>query len=673
MKEKSLKKMGLKELATKRHQEMAGNSSIVANCYNRSGNRVEFCEKVVARVGEIANKLAMSQDWRKAFEGTESGDCVNLDESFHKSGVLKDLLKAATRLQEAILEVTSEDTGRDRSPFLMIALDEAESLLTVSGEVQLGPYIAFQRIMRYLKEFEVWLFILSAESELSVLFPPRNTGRDPPPLLPSPFLAFQLDIEDRRRMKDQGTRNSELHKPMSRFLEPGHMAMFGRPLWFALSNANAINTDVIDPNTTISNEIHRLAKLKLVGSQHDTKYDPKNKHHVFASMSSRLCLDVCIPNPKSLHCARSAFDSDMRVVISVDQNTGVLDTVIPSEPVLAVAAMTYLCTGSNWPLSIETLIAVLEKGRMDKGLIGELFSRIVLTLAHDLVRMPKFLEPGSNRKGWPLLAPTIRVIDLLRALYAKKYHESIDLLPSEIRGAWMNFTHFVPAGENLSPDAGVISGLCHDLLRRSAALQLAPNQPTYNKLLPIYFGKENEDFDESQYGVILVQDKNKETATTPEQVFSEGFQVRVVEGGLKPKGKSTTTQWPQGKRARDSEKRFVFGEMKYPILFILLDVGILKATPETAFRVSVSEIGEPQVWAIHSRGHTEEIFGCLKDMKCDSVSEKFFPRPKEMEKTAHDKLVERNRVFNRLCRKDRYEGFEDSGGPGVEIKDMDGW
>ena len=53
--------MGLKELVTKKHQEMAlaSNSNIVANCYNQSGNRVEFCKKVAVRlrVGEISNKL----------------------------------------------------------------------------------------------------------------------------------------------------------------------------------------------------------------------------------------------------------------------------------------------------------------------------------------------------------------------------------------------------------------------------------------------------------------------------------------------------------------------------------------------------------------------------------------------------------------------------------------
>lgn len=51
-------------------------------------------------------------------------------------------------------------------------------------------------------------------------------------------------------MGKEDERRIELEKPMSQFSKPRHMAMFGRPLWFAYIKADQMN---------------RLAKLKLAG------------------------------------------------------------------------------------------------------------------------------------------------------------------------------------------------------------------------------------------------------------------------------------------------------------------------------------------------------------------------------------------------------------------------
>ena len=91
----------------------------------------------------------------------------------------------------------------------------------------------------------------------------------------------------------------------------------------------------------------------------------------------------------------------MRVIVPVDQNTGVLDTVTPSEPVLVVAAMEYPCTGTSRASSIGTLVTeFLEKELIEKGLKGGLYSRVVLILAHDSLRMAAFLRRGGpNPRG----------------------------------------------------------------------------------------------------------------------------------------------------------------------------------------------------------------------------------------------------------------------------------
>jgi hypothetical protein len=84
--------------------------------------------------------------------------------------------------------------------------------------------------------------------------------------------------------------------------------------------------------------------------------------------------------------------------------------------------------------------------------------------------------------------------------------------------------------------------LCHDLLRRSAALQLDFNQPTYDKLIPIYFGRENGPFGESQWGVIMIQDKNKIAATSPDKVFKEDFTPMGQKTPNAPKKQKTSKE-----------------------------------------------------------------------------------------------------------------------------------
>src|SRR5437660_12716780 len=106
-------------------------------------------------------------------------------------------------------------------------------------------------------------------------------------------------------------------------------------------------------------------------------------------------------NAKAIPLIRTAVNSYMRVVISIDQDIGTMDTITPSEPMLAKAAMEYLCIGYSWPASINTLVReLLEKGRVEKGLKGELYARLLLILAHDWVRLRQFIasDPEHNPK-----------------------------------------------------------------------------------------------------------------------------------------------------------------------------------------------------------------------------------------------------------------------------------
>jgi len=243
-------------------------------------------------------------------------------------------------------------------------------------------------------------------------------------------------------------------------------------------------------------------------------------------------------------------------------------------------------------------------------------------------------QPISDSK----FKPTFTVKEFLMALYDENHHESILRIPSQVLNAEMNFTHFVPAGENLSP--GVIPRLSHDLLRRSAAMQLAFCQPTYDIMIPIYFGDSNKEFDESQCGAILIQVKNKNDATTLREIFRETFT------NVSPEQRGRSKKAADDESIRDGEN-FVFNKMAHPLLFLLFDLGIETKPRATSPLVQVSRNSngrKPDVWAIHSRGHDASVFGCLKHMDCETNSKMFFVST-ILDRSVHDNLCRRNHIF----------------------------
>jgi len=256
------------------------------------------------------------------------------------------------------------------------------------------------------------------------------------------------------------------------------------------------------------------------------------------------------------------------------------------------------------------------------------------------------------------------VSDFLTALYAEDHQDSIRKIPERIHEARMNFTHFVPAHEALT--AEVIPELCHDLLRRSAAMQLSSSQETYDLLIPVYYGTEDEQFNPSNCGVILVQVKNKKDATTPREIFEEDF-INVspkTSNPAKLKGKTSEGKTSEGKTSERKKTKYVFNQMANPILFLLFDLGVVSSDRAYAPLVQVmhSESGlQPDLWAIHSRGHDHTVFGCLQHMDARGPSERFFPSV-QMSDILADRLSLRNRTFYQLRRGFRYERFEQQGG-----------
>jgi len=662
--------MTLGELADLRRKAMAHSSRSNQPLEYRPKKRIEFCQLVAERAKKIASKLVKKPSWRRVF-GNREGSAIRHELVRKEANHLKGLQEAVQKLLD---NLNRFQRRKVRGPPLVVVFDEASSLLETdkSGRIHSGRYIALNRIMSCLKESPIWFFIMSTAAQVGTILPLNNawgTGdfAEDPSLrfiikstvqlkrIP-PFLALRLDIEDRDAMQNSTKIQNELHKSLSNFGELSHMAMFGRRLWFAYSN---------DPK-----EMNKVAKAKLIGGVQRGSYNPSDKNHVFAALSFRLSLDPCMHNSKTLPLIGTAVNSHMRVVISIDEEAGTMHTITPSEPIIAKAAMEYLCDGHNWATSIDTLVRqLLEKGLVEKGLKGELYARLLLVLAHDCVRLGRGQVDESNREpqesesiSSPKFMKPFTVKDFLEALYVTGCHEYINRVDPKILGARMNFTHFIPTHENLSPE--VLPDLLSDLLRRSAALQLAPCQPTYDILLPIYFGEENEPLDPSKCGCVMIQVKNRDAATTPKAIFQEEFTTVDEERKASNVPANPSTSRKKAKVPIRNGLKFVFNEMTNPILFLLFDLGIARTNRAIAPHVEVSyssnKKDSPRVWAIHSRGHDGNVFRCLKLMNCEESSKAFFTITVSGV-NMHDTLARSNELFYKLHRDFRYPPLEGKG------------
>ncbi|KAI9774504.1 MAG: hypothetical protein M1839_001692 [Geoglossum umbratile] len=683
--------MCLEKLANIRYEEMKL-SDTNGTGDTSSQKRIDFCHQVKRKASEIARSLVMDREWRKLFN-VEGESAVR--QAMGGSKQVKKLLRVVERLTNNLKKFPRKNQSDDH--LLVIVFDEAASLFSPSGLSRLdsGRYIALNRICSLLKDYPLWFFFLSTESKVEKILPadnpiPSNEGEVldysnvPSSRFPSrgneiklrvfpAFVSFPLDIEDRSRMRKPDSKKDELAKSMLDFSRPQHMAMFGRRLWYAYSNPQ---------------DMYNVARLKLVGGREGATYDYDNENHVFAALSFRLSLDPCLENSMSLPLVTTAVGSFMRVVISINQPTGNLHTVTPSEPILAKAAMEHLCRPGRWSGSVDILSReLLQKGLIEKGLKGELFARLVLILAHDSIRRRAAI-PGNPEQIDLERMPTFTVEEFLRALYAEDHHKSISNIDKPIRQAKMNFTHFTSTRANL-PTGSAIINLCHDLLRRSAAMQLSPNNPAFDQLIPIYLGTDEETVDPKKCGVILIQNKNRVKATTPNHIFDEVFtQPQMRQSSRKPDTKSSihqSTEYasddppPTHQTITKSSKKlpirqsseYAFKEMRHPILFLLFDLNV---NPGTAARVRVTQSTDnnlPRVWAIHSRGHTDEVFGCLRAMDVSNETNAFFASAVVEEKGMYGDIARRNLVFDKLERGFRYAEIKTDRSGYKEVSDDD--
>ncbi|KAF8538630.1 hypothetical protein BDD12DRAFT_139219 [Trichophaea hybrida] len=565
----------------------------------RSKERMEMYKQLVLRARELCTEL--SQRWHSTYyNGAFDEAVIESDE-----GLRRLFYVPICKLIETY----------EMRPFVLV-FDEAANL-----NDRLLYWL--RRLPMAFYRLPLWSLFLSTNNKIDKLFP--QSQNDPSERLSGgalrrldPILGLPVDVEETTRMVNLETRIQELRKSMSEFQTPQHVCMFGRPLWkvHGESYQKAV----------------RFAQRKLLPGT----YSPASNDQAFALLANRINLDPIV-GPSSVELVRNAVNSHLRVVLYIDEKLGIMQTLTPSEPLVSDAATEVLMARSeaqddfprNWVSCIEGVAKNLLSTRIvDAGSHGELYARLVLILARDFT----LSSIPPTRLGICTWTRPIKVLEFLHTLIAvDDYKLLMDYTPTArtqkplsfaeaFKAAYINMNHFTKTDVFLQP--GKTHEMLHDLLRRSAGLQLAHGQPAWDAVIPIYFGDLDAPFEMKQISAIVIQVKNKVSSS-------------VLEIG--PEKLNDFKYIPRNK----------------PLLAILLELGRPYAPLAPTYKAYKSR---PPCYGIGLSGKDQDTFAVLNHTGLKEVCPAFVRQvmPKD---SVNAEVSKRNIRFNYMDREGRYPGY----------------
>lgn len=237
----------------------------------------------------------------------------------------------------------------------------------------------------------------------------------------------------------------------------------------------------------------------------------ENEHQVLAAFAARVSLELAETEASS-RLAAEAVRSHMRILVEVSRH--LLTTECPSEPVLAIAAAETLNKSHEiYTKAFKTLLdkLILQGLVIDRGLQGELCSRLLLTLARDkaLGSSSEFIHRDDANSDNYAVKP-VQCSEFLKSLLGDKLglpdtvHEDCERLLAEVEDVLINFTHFVQREETIDTITEKELFLAWSC---GFAFQCAFNQPVIDGFLVGYAGNLDEPLKAEDFVLIAWQTK----------------------------------------------------------------------------------------------------------------------------------------------------------------------
>ncbi|KAF8510600.1 hypothetical protein JB92DRAFT_2727559 [Gautieria morchelliformis] len=268
-----------------------------------------------------------------------------------------------------------------------------------------------------------------------------------------------------------------------------HICRYGRPL------EQSEETERMD-------SLVSSAGLKLTGGE---GFVMDANDHVLAVVSQRICLDPVLNNAEGINLADRGVAHHMRILTGYSRTDPTFYTASPSEPMLALAAFKIMYDKDEHVKGILTTLAkqLCSGGLIEKGLVGELCSRILLVLARDAVVREK-------RWSWHEAARPVGLLEMLEQLLGRDWGgKDQGRFEEEFGDASVNFTHWIKTRGALpvKPDVKLLA----NLWARGAALQCSFNQVSIDHLIVCYHGRTGSSavFEPALLSGVVVQVKNQ--------------------------------------------------------------------------------------------------------------------------------------------------------------------
>ena len=405
---------------------------------------------------------------------------VNVTDEMDEQEMSKLYLDVGARLQH--------DLQNGKST--LIVFDEAAYL--VENETANG--VSFFRSLRramgtYVdaKATNLFFVVMATQSNVARLSPGRLFDPSVKPQLDSMYSLTPLDPfilgSSFRAFND---RKEILGKSIVKCHTPKEMYSMGRPLWYAILHA---------PQGSLTPaEVLRYAEEKLVYGIIKENQVP-SLHQTLALLAPMMCLSI---SPMSFY-THSLVAQHMATALWVSEDRLDLVVTYPSEPVLALAAMSVIRKAKCLSKVVTSLHQLLLHGAVSKGHKGEVIVRLLNLLAMD--KAPKRAQ-GSLE---------VKLSDFLKA-FSRKNAEINDaflanLYPAQganasneasCLDASVYFNHFV----YLSEKALVTHDLLRYAYRRGAAIVAEAGRRGIDWLIPVHLGND-------KFVALVGQDKNR--------------------------------------------------------------------------------------------------------------------------------------------------------------------
>ncbi|KAF9234793.1 hypothetical protein BU15DRAFT_65422 [Melanogaster broomeanus] len=292
-----------------------------------------------------------------------------------------------------------------------------------------------------------------------------------------------------------------------------HIIAFGRPLWKSLKLVYECGG--LDP----IQEIQNLARHKLCGA---STYDPGTTNQSLAVLGQRFALDIGFGHSEAIEHVESLVASHLRVCITVTEDRTWSFTTYPSEPYLSCVAANILHEKSEVrDETLKVLMKTVNNGMIDMGQSGELASRMLWLLAKDLLvrtyhSLDKFLDEKKGRRWEAELidCQEVSVWDFFKFLFGSDFWTKAgQSATTAFKAAYVNFSHWVSMDFNIRGNVLDQLDIKQWTLRhwhRTSAVQCCHNQPSIDKVIPIYFKSPDlAGRDEDHVSQILICDKSQ--------------------------------------------------------------------------------------------------------------------------------------------------------------------